>query len=130
MEQLALNDVLIFTAESSVLFNEYYSDDALDNLGVIFASDGSLAEAIVPAGTKLQVYNLTCSENDRTEWSIWFRVLEWPPLLIDSKLRVVIPIDVLNILPVTTQRKPINIKLGQIEEEDKSVDDDDFSNIA
>lgn len=134
-QQLALNDIVTIANSCEVLFESYHSNDSLAILlGVDIDSipdNGSFIKATIPKGTRLKVYDFSSMGDSRETWSIKFVVLEWPPVLINDILYLVIPIDELNKIEfskIETYPEPIEFEMQQ-EDETKEKDDLDFSHI-
>ena len=128
--QLCIGDIITFPVSTEVLFDSYWSDDALNDLSISYEEGSALLKATVPAGTKLIVTDRHSGSN-RYDWSVVFNILDYPPFIISEKLRVVISLDMLSILDFTLESKYVEIKFEKDEEAEEDVSDkEDFSHIS
>ena len=137
--QLAAGDKLYFDRPTKVPLDTYYSDDALEEIGIL--DDAQIEEfrrcevttIELPAGTVLQLYDTDSSLGHREDCRVRFYILEWPPFLITDRRRIMIPIDDLNRLEISRiETFPIDSRadvLRKDDEEDEDIDPDDFSHI-
>lgn len=135
--QLATGDILTFDKDTEVLFDNYFSDTAIEELTGIEievqdTSSNGLLRVIVPAGTKLIAQETSSNISTREYSKVWFIVLEWPPKLIQKKHRVVIWVDVLNSIEFgNIETKPQKVIFEEnCDIEETQTDDEDFSHIS